>query len=470
MNRRFASLIPLFILFSGGLAGCLSLGGHDAECIEIEFPGPGSEFHRLTHYENPADGIPPQINSSFSAVATDRVKGGDGYDYQVVRVESGLNTDYVSIETGDIVRSDFGVGGFVSLRPNDAVTMGNVFFGRCLATGDSWTSPHYSPPEGSEVTILHASNEKVHANIVQGPWERAIYGNGSVPGHAYEFIWYESRAFPDIYKNHRVSDNGSLELRSTTELVDQAVVPLEVKPTSTLEPVGQLQPVQRWPEMTHPESESAYRDFISEVESRGEVTEYLDRHPRAYASWIVWEEVNERESHATVWTALLRDDSDEAMLVEWVYRCFENMTHRLIYGDCHYSDEYIGPGSFNQDENPVTSVSPMALPANLSSVPLTSILKIAKRLVPNESPARIEWRAHPWDVGEFRFGAATGRPGWVLWYGDIQGEMIVTSEGPRGSSGAYQTDLWHFYYDAIGWALSRPFLSEDGPGDPSQDS
>lgn len=464
MNKGLASLIPFFILLPGALAGCLSFGDDEPDCVEIQFPGPGSEFQRLTRFENPSDGIPSERNTTYSVVESGSVMAGDGRFHEVVKVVVGQNEYYVSMESGDVIRSDLRVGKVVILEPNGIMPLGSIFFGRCVSTGDHWIAPHNSPPGGHEVTILHASKEEVRAKVIRGPWERAVFGNGTISGNVFEYTWQDSRAFPDQFKNYGLSENGSTALRSVTQLLDQTVVPMEVKPTSTLEPVGEPSMVQRWPDMNHPASAADYQGFIAELESRENVNEYLSRHPEAYASWIKWEVIQEQETEHTVWwLALLRDDSDEAMLVEWVYRCFDDMFYRQLYGDCHYSNEYFGPGSFNQDESPWASVSPKALPENLSSVPLTSILEISGRLVPSEDPARIEWMAHPWDGQENRFGAATGRPGWKLWYGDIQGEMIVTSEGPRGNTGGYQAALWDFQYDAVGWAINRPFMSKEDP-------
>lgn len=454
MTKPLFALL-LLILAPLALAGCLDSPDEDSTCIG--FPGPGASADRMRWVQNDQSDLEPAGYANISVSGPGTVFGGDGKVHEVVHVnEAGGNVDHVSLQTGDIVKTELLGGQLVQYTTNNVMRLGNLFFGRCLSTGDQWTAPHYTPEGGIEVSVQYAGADRIEARAVRLPFERAIFGNGTVDGRVFEFLWTESRLFPDEVRNFELAGNETGELSSTLRLVRQEVELVDVRPEEVLKPIGRPSPVVRWPDFELPETNLPFSEFVAEAEARPETMEYLSVHPDAYASWIRYEEVQEQESHATVWTAILRDETETAIRVEWVYRCFENLLHRILYGDCHYGHEYFGPGSNDPNGEPATlPVSPMAKPADLSSVPVRDILAIASGIVPGETPVRINWLAHPMNPPEKWQGAAMGSAGWEVEFGEIRGEMILSTQGPMGNSGGYTVDIRDLDLDAVGWATGR---------------
>lgn len=453
---KVVSLLSL-ILLPSLFGGCFSFNS-EAGCVPIAFPGPGSSFHVVVEYPPPRADVPPSIHSNWSILGPEEIVGGDGLLHPVVRVTAlgATSIDFVSLSTGDMISYLSPTGWGPTFRLNDGLWLGNLFFGRCLSSGQRWEAPYYAPDGGLEVSVLEASRNGIRAQVLLMPYETSVYGNGTIGGLLYHFTWDTSRSLPDEVRTSRWPPEDPPRTRAIRRLLDANLVPLEVTPSERIVPVGVTKPVARWPSFEFDGAPLPFGDFVADTEARSDVRDYLTKHPRAYASFVRYVYVQENESSAAWWRAVMRDESAEAIEVELVHRCFQNPVDRALYGECMRTRQYFGPGSFNQREDARVHVKPMPIPENLSSVSAQDVLRIASGFAPGDNVASIEWRAHPWDSGAREYGNATGRPGWVVSIGSITGKMVRTTQGPMGADhgSGYREDVRLLDMDAVGWATS----------------
>lgn len=439
------------LFLSLSLAGCLS---GSSSCETIVFPAVGASVAYSAEFLDSQGKVRDEGVREYSVLREASVLRGDGQlrDVLVVRREGGGALHHIDRVTGDDVGYEPMAVPVSDLQLNRASALtGNWFFGRCLAEGDEWQLNRGVPGFDLTFHVESASATSIEAWVVAAPVPAAVKGIGGMDAVQYRYEWQSSRLFPDqIYV---FSDNESTRPVARYLQESQASVFSNLRVTHEATKLPRPSEVLRWPDFaTDLPMNLTFEQFVQNVESRAEVAEYLERHPDAYAAFVEYQDIDETDSHATRWTALLRDGSDEAALVELVRRCFDNQTYAAVWGACRDSTWYYGD---DRDEHPaIVPIAASTKVPDLRSISAQQALALAGKFEIGVAPVAIQWRAYPHEASRDEFAFNEGRPGWLLQYGQILGQVEYTwPYGPRGISLAPQTHSMPI--DGVGWVLEH---------------